>query len=222
MKKITQLWHKSQHSASGQGLVEFALVLPFLILLLLGVMEVGFAFYDYIALATANREGIRLASRARFTDDAVAGLVVSSSGLVERPDGSFEPNMKLLGNDANLGVIITHISVSPDGDLLSVSTFVSGTITGNDGETRLITPQDTELTEDKLDELIQNSLRATSQVNTYREAMSYDTINNELVVLETFLAHRLLTPAIGDVNSTITLYFQSVMRVMRDSRDAVQ
>ncbi|MEJ5312092.1 MAG: TadE family protein [Anaerolineae bacterium] len=222
MKKITQLWRRAQHSAYGQGLVEFALVLPFLILLVLGIMEVGFAFYDYITLATANREGIRLASRARFTDDMVAGLVVSSSGLVERPDGTFEPNMKLLGEGANLGTIITHVSISPEGNLLSVSTYVSGTIISPNNEPRLITPEDTRLTEDVLTELIQNSLNATSQINTYRESLSYDTINNELVILETFLGHPLLTPIIGNKNSTITLYFQSAMRVMHDSRDTVQ
>ncbi len=221
MKKITQLCRKLQHGAHGQGLVEFALVLPLLILLLLGVMEIGFAFFDYIALATANREGIRLASRARFTDDMTAGLVVSSSGLVERPDGSFEPNMKLLGEGANLGVIITHIAIDPHGVLLNTSTYVSGTIVGADGEPRLITPEDTRLTEDMLIELIHNSMNATSQVNTYREAQLYNTINNELVILETFLAHSLITPVIGNPNSTITLYFHSTMRVMRDSRDAV-
>ncbi len=218
MKKIRISWRRLQRSDHGQGLVEFVLVLPFLVLLLLGVIEVGYAFYNYITLATANREGVRFASRARFTDDMVSGLVVSSSGVVERPDGTFEPNMKLLGENANLGVIITHISISPEGELLGASTYVSGTIVSADNEPRAITPEDTKLTEDALAELIQNSIGTTTEVNTYREAMSYETMNNELVILETYLAHRLITPIIGEANSTITLYFQTVMRVMRDSR----
>lgn len=221
MKKTKRLWGRARYGAQGQGMVEFALVLPFLILLVLGVMEIGFALYNYMSLATANREGVRLASRARFTDDMVAGLVVSSSGLVEQPDGSFRPNMRLLGEGANLGVIVTHVSIGPAGNLISVTTSVSGTIVSADNVSRLITPADTRFTGAALQELIQNSSTATSQINAYRAAMSDETHTNELVILETFLAHRLITPVVRPLDETLSLYFHSVMRVMRDSRDAV-
>lgn len=220
MEKIRELRHGPQHSARGQGLVEFALVLPILILLLLGVIEMGFALYNYMTLATANREGVRLASRARFTDDMVSNLVVSSSGLVERADGTFEPNMRLLGEDSNLGVIITHIYIDPDGNLLDATTYVTGTIAGAGDERRFITPADSQLTEDDLAELIENSSNATSEINAYREGLMYETINNEVVIVETYLAHDLVTPIlpVAAESSTINLYFHSTMRVLRDSR----
>lgn len=221
MKKMKKLWFMAHRDAQGQGLVEFALVLPFLILLFLGIMEIGMALYSYLSLATANREGVRLASRARFTDDMVAGLVASSGGLVEQSDGTFKPNMKLLGEDANLGVIITHITIDTDGTLLNVSTYVSGTIVGPDDVPRLVTVEDTRFTEDRLVELVQNSLSATDEINTYREVMLYEPIPEELVITESFLVHRLVTSFIPIIDDPLSLYFHSVMRVMRDSRDTL-
>jgi len=220
MKKIKALRRRGQAGAQGQGLVEFALVLPLLILLILGIAEMGFALYNYLTLATANREGVRLASRARYDDETVAELVVNSSGLIEQPDGSFRPNMVLEGDDANLGVIITHISVSPEGVLLDIDTFVSGVINGADNVPRPITPADTMFTTDELDELVQNSLDSTSTINAYRQGMLFNTMNNEVIVLETFLSHRLFSPILLPLmNETITLHFHSVMRVMSDARN---
>ena len=44
----------------GQGLIEFALVLPVLILVVYGVLELGRAFFAYIAITNASREGARV------------------------------------------------------------------------------------------------------------------------------------------------------------------
>jgi Flp pilus assembly protein TadG len=221
MVKTKRAQSTRSNGAHGQALVEFALMLPLLVLLILGIIEIGMSLYSYLSLATANREGVRLASRARFTDDAAAGLVASSGGLTEEPDGTLRSDMKLLGEDANLAVIITHISVDTDGTLLSVTTYVTGTIVDADNVPRPVSVEDTRFTDENLLELVQNSLSATSEINTYREAMLYDTIPDDLVVIESFLAHHMVTPIIRPVRSTITLYFHSVMRVMRDSRDTI-
>ncbi len=44
----------------GQALVEFALVLPLLLLLLMAVIEFGNIFHSYLLLTTASREGARM------------------------------------------------------------------------------------------------------------------------------------------------------------------
>jgi Flp pilus assembly protein TadG len=49
----------------GQAVVEFALVLPILLLILLGIIQFGSVFRDYIALTDATRVGARQASVAR-------------------------------------------------------------------------------------------------------------------------------------------------------------
>lgn len=48
----------------AQGMVEFALVLPLLLLVVLGVIEVGRLFVIYASVATASREAARYASAA--------------------------------------------------------------------------------------------------------------------------------------------------------------
>jgi Flp pilus assembly protein TadG len=49
----------------GQAVVEFALVLPLLLLILLGIVQFGSVFRDYIALTDATRVGARQASVSR-------------------------------------------------------------------------------------------------------------------------------------------------------------
>jgi len=44
----------------GQGLVEFALLLPILVLIIFGVLELGRAFFAFIAITNAAREGARV------------------------------------------------------------------------------------------------------------------------------------------------------------------
>lgn len=45
----------------GQGLVEFALVLPLFLLLVMGIMDLGLAVFSYNSITNAAREGARLA-----------------------------------------------------------------------------------------------------------------------------------------------------------------
>ncbi len=47
---------------SGQGLVEFALVVPVLLLILFGVLDLGRSFHTYISLTNAAREAARYAA----------------------------------------------------------------------------------------------------------------------------------------------------------------
>jgi Flp pilus assembly protein TadG len=44
----------------GQGLIEFALLLPILVLIIFGVLELGRAFFAFIAITNAAREGARV------------------------------------------------------------------------------------------------------------------------------------------------------------------
>ena len=46
----------------GQAIVEFALILPILALLVMGIIEFGLFFNSYINITFASKEGARLAS----------------------------------------------------------------------------------------------------------------------------------------------------------------
>jgi Flp pilus assembly protein TadG len=51
---------------NGQTMVEFALVLPILLMLLLGVIQFGIAFNNYLAVTDAVRAGARQGAVARY------------------------------------------------------------------------------------------------------------------------------------------------------------
>ena len=66
----------------GQGLVEFALIVPILILILMAIIEFGFMFNAYLSLSNGVREGGRLAALGG-SDLAVETKVASSGGLLK-------------------------------------------------------------------------------------------------------------------------------------------
>ena len=65
----------------GQSVAEFALVLPLMMLILLGIVQFGMVFKQYITLTDAVREGSRKAAVARHRADRathVQGAVVTA------------------------------------------------------------------------------------------------------------------------------------------------
>src|SRR5262245_26248043 len=52
----------------GQSMVEFALMLPFLVFLLLGICQFGLAFHNYLSITDAARVGARKAAVSRTAD----------------------------------------------------------------------------------------------------------------------------------------------------------
>lgn len=66
-------------------MVEFALVLPLLMALLLGIVQFGIVFNNYETLTDAARVGARKAATTRFVGDngasAIAAVKSSASGL---------------------------------------------------------------------------------------------------------------------------------------------
>ena len=57
-----RLGRRGLRSEAGQALVEFALLTPLLLLIVSGIVEAGRAFYAYVQIANAVREGVRAGS----------------------------------------------------------------------------------------------------------------------------------------------------------------
>ena len=57
----------------GAELVEFALVFPMLLLVMLGIMDFGFLFQRYEVVTNAAREGARVAILPGYTERRRAG-----------------------------------------------------------------------------------------------------------------------------------------------------
>lgn len=66
MKNYLRHHHKEE---AGQALVEFAIVVPVLLLLVMGLIQFGFIFNGQITLTSAVREGARLAVVNTDDDD---------------------------------------------------------------------------------------------------------------------------------------------------------
>jgi len=55
----------------GEAIVEFAVVLPVLILIVLGIVVLGKMFFDYLTVQNAAREGARAAAVGKSDDEVV-------------------------------------------------------------------------------------------------------------------------------------------------------
>jgi hypothetical protein len=93
---------RARRRASGQSLAEFALVLPVLLLLFMGILDFGRAVYAYNTLSNAAREGARVA----IVDQTVAGgIPAGAQRAADQATG--------LGIDPSTDVDVTY--TAPDG-----------------------------------------------------------------------------------------------------------
>jgi Flp pilus assembly protein TadG len=82
-------------SSRGQGAVEFALVLPFLVLLALGVLEISFLLLDQHIVSRMTREGSNLISRDEIKPP-LSTLAASMQSMANRPVDFSGSNSKLI------------------------------------------------------------------------------------------------------------------------------
>jgi Flp pilus assembly protein TadG len=75
-----------QRQEHGQALVEFALVLPLLILLMVGVFDLGWGIYCYTVVSSAAREGARYGTTDLTINSIQNQAVANTVGLNLSPD----------------------------------------------------------------------------------------------------------------------------------------
>lgn len=79
---------RRSQTASGQSLIEFALVLPLVLLVALGVIETSWALLDDHVVTKLSREGSNLISRDTSIQDATTAMRQMASRPVNFDDGS--------------------------------------------------------------------------------------------------------------------------------------
>lgn len=79
---------KRRSSSSGQSMVEFALILPLVLVLALGVIEASYALLDQHVVTKVTREGSNLISRDTSLQDAVNAMNTMSIRPLNFADGS--------------------------------------------------------------------------------------------------------------------------------------
>lgn len=201
----------------GQGLLEMAIILPVLLILLLGVVEMGYAMRNYIVVVNANREGARFAGRGRFTDDRVGERVVSAGGII-RQGADEVPFLRTHGTEPNTAIIITHIPMDADGVVPEHTMWISGVVPSVGLETRYVSTDDSRVTQpDNLAEIIERHEDSTQIISGMREAGNYEAMENHIVIVETyFIHHPLWNAPFLPLPDPWLMYSFTEMRVITD------
>ena len=84
----------------GQGLTEFALVIPIFLLLVVALFDLGRAVFAYNTLTNAAREGARIAIVNQYTPTIVS-RAKSQTNIVELDDPSVSVSFWNVGTDGN-------------------------------------------------------------------------------------------------------------------------
>lgn len=95
-----QYLKRKSGKSRGQALVEFALVLPVLLVLTLLIIQYGIIFYTSIGVTNLSREGARFAATAPASDDDIE----------ERIENVMPPNIKF----SDLSIVVSPSEGSAD------------------------------------------------------------------------------------------------------------
>lgn len=76
------MYSKPKFNKKGQTLVETALVLPLIILILMGIIDFGMMFNNYLIVSNASREGARNAA-VGAKDSEIISIAKKVSGTLE-------------------------------------------------------------------------------------------------------------------------------------------
>jgi Flp pilus assembly protein TadG len=103
--------HRS--STRGQSLVELAIVLPVLLLLLMGILQLGFLLFTQVGLTNAAREAARNAASIPVATATQAGtaatayfgrLTNASTGFLTRNVGGYNPSRLIVSGSPKTSV----------------------------------------------------------------------------------------------------------------------
>ena len=79
---MSKLFLRGMKDKKGQSTVEFALVLPVLLLIIFGIIEFGFIFNAYVSVAALAREGARYGIvKTRTIEDIKDWVMDAAAGL---------------------------------------------------------------------------------------------------------------------------------------------
>ncbi len=112
----------------GQSLVEFALIIPFFLILVFAIADFGLGLRAWITVTNSAREGARLAAVTCATNDASVGniqtrAVDTSAGLLTPADVSVTNCPGASTESVVVTVNYDYTMVTPLGSLMN---FISG------------------------------------------------------------------------------------------------
>ena len=101
---LRKLICRLKRNSHGASLIEFAVILPILLALVMGIVEFGWIYTGYITITGAAREGVRLAARGEDPGE-ISTRVNNHSQFIINAGGSV--NVVDITEDADVGGEIT-------------------------------------------------------------------------------------------------------------------
>ena len=117
-----------RNNQGGSSAIEFAIVLPLLVVLLFGIVEFSILFYDKAMITNASREGARAGivySDPRPTDGDIAGVVTAYCGSNLITFGSGTVNTIVSRGGSGVSGDPLSVTVGYQYDFLVLPNFVS-------------------------------------------------------------------------------------------------
>ena len=177
---------------SGQSIAELALVMPLLLMILIAMVEVGWAMRAHLIVTTASREAARFAGRRVFDYDEIAE--VAEVALLYL-------NPVFDGADADATIIITKVAIDPEGNWA-----IDGGQPYVDGDMPIQTTMEDEAYE-----------RIAADNVVFNAAHTSIESENNVVVVEVFYDHELLLGSrmVGDWIGLgpLRLFSRSISRI---------
>jgi Flp pilus assembly protein TadG len=134
--------HTQRGTEKGHSLVEMALVLPVLLLILAGVLDLGRLYYAYVAVSDAAAEGVTYAAihpEESKRDEVVERARTASGGLVQIDTGMVEVDCPAIAAGAPVTVTVGYSftvatplinAMVPDGVLILRATATEAILAG--------------------------------------------------------------------------------------------
>ena len=100
----------------GATIIEAALVFPLLILIIMGIMEIGLAFKDYLTVSYMSREGARVGALAGNDADADCAILRGIGTVATQGDLNRITSIQIFKADVNGAQGVTNYAVFDGGD----------------------------------------------------------------------------------------------------------
>jgi hypothetical protein len=217
---------------AGQSLVEMAIIAPILLIMFIGVIEVGWALRNYLVLQNSTREATRFAARGRYLDFSKTDVdEIGYPYVVQHEMDSIAGQIPLsvAPGTANSTIIVSHVLVDTgpcgggtnDDLVLSPVTPGYGHFSATFGQSRASRVDFGALAAEMIAE---------------NEAFNCDLADrntgaipsvNSVVVVESYFPHQLLVNVpivsnlIADANGVIWMYTRTSMRISADARGQI-
>jgi hypothetical protein len=208
----------------GQSLVEVAMTLPLLLLMFVGLIEIGAALRDYLIVVNANREGTRFAARGYWFEseenrEEIFNRVIAAAG-VEQRGGNLVQFLRpeAIGElPENTCMSITYVQVPAQAVFLEdgvTRQLVDQPASANGPWSRGTCPDSPTAVEIDLGEL-EDANRAFNEKYCVAEPLLDQPSADDFVIVEIWFEHEQLlkVPIFGFLPDEFTLYSRSQMRV---------